>query len=159
MKINEALDIINDTKTVRAKLEGSRLIFATKSNLGDNYWGLWFLAMNKDAHYWHSVEFEYAYLSGASSQDLARTMDVVQRLIDTPLDERHPKYYLKFLYSAPIVGDRYVKRVVYNGNRFTFELSDTPVGLSENDLAEIKQTYPSIAPAIDAMKEEVKDDD
>lgn len=94
MKINEALDIINDTRTVRAKFEKSKLTFAAKENLGGGHWGFWFLRMNEGALSWNSVNLAYPYLNSVSAQDLARVMDVVQRLIDTPVSERKNKYRL-----------------------------------------------------------------
>ncbi len=161
MKINEALNIINSTRTVRAKFENSKLTFATKKMLGDGHWGFWFLRMNEAASGWYSVNFEYCYLDGASPQDLARTMDVVQRLIDTPVDERGKKYRLvavRYSHTAKY----YVTKMFSGVDEVGFELTtnkDRAAVLNERGLDDWKNREPGLAQAIDAMKEEAKDYD
>lgn len=166
MKIKEALDIISGTRTVRAKFEDSRLTFIVKDKLVGGNWGFWFMRMNEAARNWNSIGFEPAYLSGVSSQDLARTMDVVQRLIDTPLDERKPKkkHRLRWLDSTDpfLRATTYLGRVVDNelGNYYWSTFPDYSAELfTEDQLKKMKRDNPKLAPAIDAMKEEVKDDD
>ena len=165
MKIKEALDIINDTRTVRAKFEDSKLTFIAKGGIEGGSWFRWFLRMDETSRNWRSVEIEYVYLDGVSPEDLARTMDVVQRLIDTPLDERKSKkkYRLRWLDStdAALEAATYLGRVVDNelGNYYWSTFPDYSAELfTEDQLKKMKRGNPKLAPAIDAMKEEVKDD-
>ena len=166
MKINEALDIINDTRTVRAKFEKSKLTFAAKENLGGGHWGFWFLRMNEGALSWNSVNLAYPYLNSVSAQDLARVMDVVQQLLDTPVKERFPekKYRLRWLDSADIgFGTKtYMGRCQNPKGRGKYWTTYCEHGaelFTETELEKLKHDNPRWTPAIDAMKEEVKDDD
>ena len=83
--------------------------------------------------------------------------------LDTPLDKRMPekKYRLEAVrhFSGPIDEKGYVKNVVCKTDYSGFEYSPVPFEFTEKQLETMKNNDPALAPAIDAMKEEVKDDD
>ena len=89
MKIREAIEIINgSTSTVLAKesngfLHMYRRDIKVKSN--------WFLEMPIYATNWDYICSDWDYSSNIETQDLARVMDVIQRLLDTPVKERFPE--------------------------------------------------------------------
>lgn len=89
MKIDEAVKFINDsTSTVLAKesngfLHMYRRDFKVHAN--------WFLEMPIDATNWDYIYSDWDCLSNIEPQDLARVMDVIQRLLDTPVKERFPE--------------------------------------------------------------------
>ena len=87
MKIKEALNFINATTTVRAKVDGDYLNIFSKDMISDN----WFLKLNTKAVNWDTVLKHWGGLTDVAPEDLARVMDVVQRLLDTPVKERFPE--------------------------------------------------------------------
>ncbi|EEI66637.1 hypothetical protein, partial [Limosilactobacillus reuteri] len=87
MKIKEALNFINATTTVRAKVDGDYLNVFSKDMISDN----WFLKLNTKAINWDTVLKHWGGLTDVAPEDLARAMDVIQRLLDTPVNERFPE--------------------------------------------------------------------
>lgn len=160
MKIKEAVNIINSTETVRASLEKEKIYFYEDTVSKFDY----FLAMPQKVNNWDNVEEDFEALYSITPKDLARVMDVIQRLLDTPVKERFPeKSYLLVAKRKP---DRpglpkYVKAMATGVNEFNFYLTDDKSEAEvykESLLEEIKKREPSLAPAIDAMKEPVEDE-
>lgn len=87
MKIDEAIKIINSTKTVRASLEKEKIYFYEYTVSKFDY----FLVMPQKANNWDNVEEDFEDLYSTTPKDLARVMDVIQRLLDTPVKERFPE--------------------------------------------------------------------
>ena len=86
----------------------------------------------------------------------------ISEYLDTPLDKRKPekKYCLEAVrhYSGPIAEKGYVKNVVCKSDYSGFEYSPVPFVFTEKELETMKKNDPVLAPAIDAMKVEVKGD-
>ena len=162
MKIKEAIKIINSTKTAVAGLWKEKIYFYANDGV-DKF--DWFLMMPPKANNWNDVEEDFEALYSITPKDLARVMDVIQRLLDTPVKERFPekKYRLRWLDSTnPFLrATTYLGRVVDNelGNYYWSTFPDYSAELfTEDQLKKMKRGNPKLAPAIDAMKEEVKDD-
>ncbi|MQB96175.1 hypothetical protein [Limosilactobacillus reuteri] len=159
MKIKEALNFINATTTVRAKVDGDYLNIFSKDMISDN----WFLKLNTKAINWDTVLKHWGGLTDVAPEDLARAMDVIQRLLDTPVEERFPekKYQLVVKRENPFC-PKYVSNIITGFDELVFDLSKDEKEariFSEKKLNQIKEREPSLAPAIDAMKKEVKDDE
>lgn len=80
----------------------------------------------------------------------------ISEYLDTPLDKRKPekKYRLRWL------DDEYDGAHNYLDNRNGIWGCQTDTRLyTESDIKQLKELNPRLAPAIEAMKEEVKDDD
>ena len=159
MKIKEAIKIINSTKTVRASLEKEKIYFCEYTASKFDY----FLMMPQKADKWDDVKEDFEALYSTTPKDLARVMDVVQRLICTPVKERFPekKYRLVVKRENPFC-PKYVSNIITELNGIGFDLSiDEKEAriFSEKELNQIKGREPALAPAIDAMKEEIKDDE
>lgn len=162
MKIKEALNFINATTTVRAKVDGDYLNVFSKDMISDN----WFLKLNTKAINWDTVLKHWGGLTDVAPEDLARAMDVIQRLLDTPVEERFPekKYRLRWIDDSdcsknyiglhrptvnyPIL-DWYITSTTDNKSNNYHEL------WTESELEQLKKDNPRLAPAIDAMKEPV----
>ena len=155
MKIKEALNFINATTTVRAKVDDGVMYINEKLNSDDD----WFMRISLCQSGWSAitVDFDTCLDDDVYPADLARVMDVIQRLLNTPVKERFPekKYVLPWLPDDEskhnyLRYDGYIWGVDddYENSQFT-----------ESELEKIKHDNPRLAPAIDAMKEEVKDDD
>ena len=162
MKIKEAIEIINgSTITVLAEESNGFLhMYHRDFKVNDN----WFLEMPIDVTNWDSICSDWYCLSNIEPQDLARVMDVIQRLLDTPVEERFPekKYRLvanpNSFEQTGTYATKYVACIQDGMDCFSFVYGG-PTVFSEKELKQIEELHPNIAPAIDTMKEEVKDDE
>ena len=158
MKIEEAIEIINGTtSTVSAKYLNNALRISSKNT---EIYGDWFLKMPMNEISWESIRKEWGGLSpNIKAKDLARVMDVIQRLLDTPVNERFPekKYRLRWINDQ----GHYKNYLNLNSNGawvFVDDEIDADI-FAESELEQLKKDNPHLSPAIDAMKEEVKDDE
>lgn len=163
MKIKEALNFINATTTVRAKVNnGVMYVHAKLLSYED-----WFMRISLYQLGWSAIttDFDTCLDDDVDVMDLARVMDVAQRLICAPVNERFPeKSYLLVAKRKPDRPElpKYVKAMATGVNEFNFYLTNdkSEAGIYKESVLEgIKEREPSLAPAIDAMKEEVKDDE
>ena len=162
MKIKEAIEIINgSTITVLAEESNGFLhMYHRDFKVNDN----WFLEMPIDVTNWDSICSDWYCLSNIEPQDLARVMDVIQRLLDTPVEERFPekKYRLvanpNSFEQTGTYATKYVACIQDGMDCFSFVYGG-PTVFSEKELKQIEELHPNIAPAIDTMKEEVKDNE
>ena len=162
MKIKEALDIINGTTTVKAKYNNHSIFVCFKFLPFD---GHCFLALRADVKTWDSVTLVSGAIDEVIPEDLARVMDTVQRLLDTPVRERFPekKYRLRWLDSddpkldhETYLGRDYPDSGGYNWVTCNKDMAEV---FTEHELEKLKDENADYAMIIDAMKEEVKDDD
>lgn len=157
MKIDEAVKFINGTNTAFAEVEDGDLIIFEHNRVSDD----WFLRFPTKAKTWRSIIDDEDCLTDVEPQDLARVMDVIQRLLDTPVEERFPekKYRLRW------IDDKLGKTFLGFNNQWTEKFWSTygvPTSntiFTESELEQLKKDNPHLAPAIDAMKEEAKDDE
>lgn len=160
MKIKEAIKIINSTKTVRASLEKEKIYFCEYTASKFDY----FLVMPQKADKWDDVKEDFEALYSTTPKDLARVMDVIQRLLHTPVEERFPekKYRLvanpNSIEQTGTYATKYVACIQDGMDCFSFVYGG-PTVFSEKELKQIEELHPNIAPAIDTMKEEVKDNE
>lgn len=154
MKIKEALNFINATTTVRAKVDGDYLNVFSKDMISHN----WFLKLNTNAVNWYTVLKHWGGLTDVAPEDLARVMDVIQRLLDTPVEERFPekKYCLRWFDDE--LGETFLgfSNGLVKNYWSTFHAPTSNIIFTESELEQFKKDNPRLAPAIDAMKEEVK---
>lgn len=155
MKIKEALKIINATDTVSAKADGDDLLMYQR----DKIYLAWFLRFPTKANNWSAIAGDWHGLLGVYTQDLARVMDVIQRLLDTPVEERFPekKYRLRWINDQ----GRCKNYLNLNSNGAWVFMDDEIYAeiFTESELEQLKTDNPRLAPAIDAMKEPVEDKD
>mgnify|MGYP006267376233 CR=1 FL=1 len=157
MKIDEAVKFINGTNTAFAEVEDGDLIIFEHNRVSDD----WFLRFPTKAKTWRSIIDDEDCLTDVEPQDLARVMDVIQRLLDTPVEERFPekKYCLRW------IDDKLGKTFLGFSNQWTEKFWSTygvPTSntiFTESELEQLKKDNPHLAPAIDAMKEPVEDKD
>ena len=158
MKIDEAVNVINSTMTVRAKVDDGVMYVHKKLNRDDD----WFMRFSLYHLGWSAItaDFDNCLDDDVDVTDLARVMDVVQRLICTPVKERFPekKYQLVVKRENPFC-PKYVSNIITGFDELVFDLSKDEKEariFSEKELNQIKEREPSLAPAIDAMKEPVE---
>ena len=158
MKIKEAIEVINgSTITVLAEESNG---FLHMYRRGFEVCANWFLEMPIDATNWDSICSDWDCLSNIEPQDLARAMDVIQRLLDTPVEERFPeKKYRLVAKRETSFHPKYVSNIITGFDELVFDLSEDEKEariFGEKELNQIKKREPSLAPSIDAMKEEVE---
>ena len=161
MKIDEAVNVINSTMTVRAKVDEGVMYVHKKLNRDDD----WFMRFSLYHLGWSAIiaDFDNCLDDDVDVTDLARVMDVMQRLKCTPVSKRSPekKYLLVAKRDNPFC-PKYVSNIITELNRIDFDLSiDEKEAriFSEKELNQIKKREPSLTPAIETMKEEIKDDE
>lgn len=152
MKIKEAVNIINSTKTAVAGLWKEKIYFYANDGV-DKF--DWFLMMPPKANNWNDVEEDFEALYSITPKDLARVMDVIQRLLDTPVKERFPekKYRLRWIND----GDGGRNYLDNDDDWWSTEDKSYAKQYTESELEQLKKDNPRLAPAIDAMKEPVED--
>lgn len=161
MKIKEAVDIINGTLTAKAMYNEHSIFMCYKHLPFDNHC---FLTLRADTRSWGGVTLVSSAIDGVIPQDLARVMDVVQRLIDTPVKERFPerKYYLCVFPKKEALKQRGENEAIWVNHIGSFDdgfrIDYGPkTAFTEETLNTIKESLPFIALAIDAMKIPVED--
>ena len=161
MKIDEAVNVINSTMTVRAKVDDGVMYINEKLNSDDD----WFMRISLCQSGWSAItaDFDNCLDDDVDVTDLARVMDVVQRLLDTPVEERFPeKKYRLVAKRETSVHPKYVSNIITGFDELVFDLSiDEKEAriFSEKELNQIKKREPSLALAIDTMKEEIMTDE
>ena len=164
MKIDEAIKNIKKTTAIQVKQEseqeGSLMTFYA---YGRSYNNDWFLAMRNDTPGWFGVEINYRYIKGVSAKELACFMDIIQKLLNTPVDDRFPekKYRLRWIDSKAQEGPAtYLGRTGSGDSIYwsTFSVAGAET-FTEPELEQLKKDNPRLAPAIDAMKEPAEDKD
>ena len=160
MKIDEAVNVINSTMIVRAKVDEGVMYVHKKLNRDDD----WFMRFSLYHLGWSAItaDFDTCLDDDVDVMDLARVMDVVQRLICTPVNERFPekKYRLVAKREASF-HPKYVSNIITGFDELIFDLSKDEKEariFSEEELNQIKGREPSLAPAIDSMKEPIEDE-
>lgn len=157
MKIKEAVNIINNTTgtTVAKVLADDLFVF------GRNDYINWFLSVPIKAMTWCSVEVQWIFLDAVYPADLARVMDVVQRLLDTPVEDRFPekKYTIQVTANSDDAYLNYHERSNHINFCDDIETDHVKTRFTQSEIDELKQR-PDLA--IDwnkAIIKEVKDDE
>lgn len=151
MKIDEFVNRVN--KLVCLTCDGNVIrLYANQWKLDLNQYFLE-LDLRKDDL------FEYEDWSGCNRlpfNTLHDVLNLVYELWGTPVDERFPgkKYYLRWIDNK----DGTCNRLFASGDRWMLAPDNLGPVFTEDELEELKRDNPRFAPAIDAMKEEVKDE-
>lgn len=157
MKIKEAIKIINSTKTVRASLEKEKIYFYEYTVSKFDY----FLVMPQKANNWDNVEEDFEASYSTTPKDLARVMDVIQRLLDTPVKERFPekKYTIQVIANCASAylncnkGDNHM--MFCSG----IETDHVKTRFTQSEIDELKQCDDLAIDWDKAIIKEVKDDE
>lgn len=122
------------------------------------------LAVPTNATNWLDVHYNW-YTSSDDIAAPAREIisSLISQYLNTPISERKPekKYRLEAVrhFSGPIAEKGYVKNVVCKSDYSGFEYSPVPFEFTEKQLETMKNNDPALAPAIEAMKVEAKNDE
>lgn len=161
MKIKEAVALINETDSFVAKHKNDCLFVFSVGEESQ------FIEFNDDqTTFLGNADFSVGEIGyGVNPEELLEVLEIIRELVETPVKERFPeKSYLLVAKRKP---DRpglpkYVKAMATGVNEFNFYLTDDKNEAEiykESVLEGIKKREPSLAPAIDAMKEPAEDKD
>ena len=118
----------------------------------------YFLVMPQKANDWDNVDENFeALLHSTAPKDVALVMDVIQQLLDTPVEDRfsEKKYRLRWIDD----GDGGRNYLDNDDDWWSTEEKSYAKQYTESELEQLKKDNPRLAPAIDAMKEPVEGKD
>ena len=157
MKIKEFIEKVNEHDGMQAKKLYTKIAIGTPNNMG-------IFSIPEDAT--NFIEIDTWATSNSlywKKEDREYLSALIEEFLHTPVEERFPekKYCLEAVrhYSGPIAEKGYVKNVVCKSDYSGFEYSPVPFEFTEKELETMKKNDPVLAPAIDAMKEEAKDNE
>ena len=152
MKIKEFIEKVNDHDGMRAKKTDEGIVIGTPNNMGifnipedaTNFIEIDTWATSSSL-YWKKPDREY--LSG-----------LIEEFLHTPIKERYPenKYHLRWI-NDDDGASNYVRK--FAGNWDVTLSKQYAKTFTEKELQHLKINNPRLAPAIDAMKEPVKDNE
>lgn len=151
MKINEAVDKINELETVYAKhVNDCLFVFGVE--------GSQFAYIEDGQKEISAAGFDTGMCNDVSLSDMAKVAQIIQELVDTPVEQRKPEkeYYLYFASVGKYVCQIFSHDAIYNGTVLGFHFGPKAV-FSESRLAYLKRIYPELKSAIDEMKVPVEE--
>lgn len=160
MKIDEFIEKVN--KVAYAKKDGDCIYICNGETTSyQDYYFLAFLVTSKSM----DLDWEWRYLRYTDACELRTILNLVKELQDTPVKDRFPerKYYLCVFPKKEALKRRgesegvWVNQIGSFDDGFRIDYGPK-TAFTEETLNIIKESLPFIAPAIDAMKVEVKDD-
>lgn len=153
MKIKEFIEKVNEHDGMRAKKVYKRIAIGTPNNMG-------IFSIPEDAT--NFIEIDTWATSNSlywKKEDREYLSALIEELLHTPVKERFPekKYRLRWIDDQ----GHYKNYLNLNSNGawvFVDDEIDADI-FAKSGLEQLKKDNPHLAPAIDAMKEEVKDDE
>lgn len=158
MKIEGLIDEINDCTSYKARIDGKMIYLLTSSEDC-------LATFSCDVNYLSDIKFNYRFLDcepNVKCYDLGNfyaLLNLINDFVNTPIEKRYPekKYRLRW------IDDRNGKtNYVYldiNATWHMITLGDFADTFTESELEQLKKDNPRFAPAIDAMKEPVGNED
>ena len=153
MKIKEFIEKVNEHDGMRAKKVYKRIAIGTPNNMG-------IFSIPEDAT--NFIEIDTFATSNSlywKKEDREYLSALIEEFLHTPVEERFPekKYCLRWIDDH----DHYKNYLnLYSDGVWDFVDDEIDAGIfTESELEQLKTDNPRLAPAIDAMKEEVKEDE
>lgn len=153
MKIKEFIEKVNEHDGMRAKKVYKRIAIGTPNNMG-------IFSIPEDAT--NFIEIDTWATSNSlywKKEDREYLSVLIEEFLHTPVEERFPekKYRLRWIDDRNRKANYVYLDIDATWHMITLEnFADT---FTESELEQLKKYNPHLAPAIDAMKEEVKDDE
>lgn len=153
MKIKEFIEKVNEHDEMRAKKIDKRIAIGTPNNMG-------IFTIPEDAT--NFIEIDTWATSNSlywKKEDREYLSALIEEFLHTPVKERFPekKYCLRWIDDHDHCKN-YLDLNSYGVWDFVDDEIDAEI-FTESELEQLKTDNPHLAPAIDAMKEEVKDDE
>ena len=158
MKIDEFIEKVNERDGMRAKKTAEGIVIGTPNNMG-------IFSIPEDAT--NFIEIDTWATSNSlywKKSDREYLSALIEEFLHTPVKERFPEKEYRLVANPNALNNygtevpKYIRGINSGYDHFTF-LYGTPTTFLEGELEYLKKTYPNIAPAIDAMKEPVEDNE
>lgn len=153
MKIKEFIEKVNEHDGMQAKKIDKGIAIGTPNNMG-------IFSIPEDAT--NFIEIDTWATSNSlywRKEDREYLSALIEEFLHTPVEERFPekKYRLRWIDDQ----DHYKNYLDYSIGMWDFAENEKHMAtiFTESELEQLKKDNPRFAPAIDAMKEEVKDDE
>ena len=153
MKIKEFIEKVNEHDEMRAKKVYKRIAIGTPNNMG-------IFSIPEDAT--NFIEIDTWATSNSlywKKEDREYLSALIEEFLHTPVEERFPekKYRLRWIDDRNRKANYVCLDMDATWHMITLKnFADT---FTESGLEQLKKDNPHLAPAIDSMKEEVKDDE
>ncbi|UYQ74301.1 hypothetical protein OF123_05430 [Limosilactobacillus reuteri] len=155
MEIEEFIEKVNEHDGMRAKKVYKRIAIGTPNNMG-------IFSIPEDAT--NFIEIDTWATSNSlywKKEDREYLSALIEEFLHTPVKERFPekKYCLRWFDDE--FGKTFLGFCRTGGRKYwsTHNMQTTITIFTKSELEQLKKDNPRFAPAIDAMKEEVKDDE
>lgn len=154
MKIDELAEKLNELESLRIEKRSDGMIIYSKDNTDYDF----FFSLGYKNKSLTDVGFDWSCLDDVKPADLYKALNLIDCFLHTPINERFPekKYRLRWIDEED--GDRNYL-VITSGWYLTNIIDDKKAVFTEPELEQLKRDAPRLAPAIDAMKEPVEDDE
>lgn len=155
MEIKEFIEKVNEHDGMQAKKVYERIVIGTPNNMGifsipedaTNFIEIDTWATSNSL-YWKEADREY--LSA-----------LIEGFLHTPVNERFPEKKYRLRWFDDELGETFLgfSNGLIKNYWSTFNAPTSNTIFTESELEQLKKDNPRLVPAIDAMKEEVKDDE
>lgn len=156
MKIDEFIEKVDEVAYAQYKDEAIEIYWT--ETMGSKYSIGAFMTLNPSKQ---SLEKSHNWdeLKHIKPENLLRVLALVQELRKTPVEERFPEKKYRLWWIDDNDGDGNYIDLDQNGEWVITTHDYETTAFTESQIARLKRNNPRFAPAIDAMKEEVKDDE
>lgn len=158
MKIDELAEKLNELESLRIEKRSDGMIIYSKDNTDYDF----FFSLGYKNKSLTDVGFDWSCLDDVKPADLHKALNLIDRFLHTPIDERFPekKYRLMAMryVGGPIAIKQYVTSLQASGDYVTFDFGskENAMKWTDKELRNLSQWFPQ--EAVDAMKEPVEDD-
>ena len=155
MKIKEFIEKVNEHDGMQAKKVYKRIAIGTPNNMG-------IFSIPEDAT--NFIEIDTWATSNSlywKKEDREYLSALIEEFLHTPVEERFPEKKYRLRWFDDELGETFLgfSNGLIKNYWSTFNAPTSNTIFTESELEQLKKDNPRLAPAIDAMKEEVKDDE
>lgn len=155
MKIKEFIEKVNEHDGMQAKKIDKGIAIGTPNNMG-------IFSIPEDAT--NFIEIDTWATSNSlywKKEDREYLSALIEEFLHTPVEERFPEKKYRLRWFDDELGETFLgfSNGLIKNYWSTFNAPTSNTIFTESELEQLKKDNPRLAPAIDAMKEEVKDDE
>ena len=155
MKIKEFIEKVNEHDGMQAKKVYKRIAIGTPNNMG-------IFSIPEDAT--NFIEIDTWATSNSlywKKEDREYLSALIEEFLHTPVEERFPEKKYRLRWFDDELGETFLgfSNGLIKNYWSTFNAPTSNTIFTESELEQLKKDNPRLAPAIDAMKEEVKGND
>ena len=152
MKIKEFIEKVNEHDGMQAKKVYKRIAIGTPNNMG-------IFSIPEDAT--NFIEIDTWATSNSlywKKEDREYLSALIEEFLHTPVEERFPEKKYRLRWFDDELGETFLgfSNGLIKNYWSTFNAPTSNTIFTESELEQLKKDNPRLAPAIDAMKEEVK---